>query len=95
MKEDNNQTNHDKKDKNKIVWNKDIDLYKISIRTIKEAKLSDFKGNLFNEILNEMLKSEENNPIFAKKEINKYYQKIITNNKNQTELFIPDKNINK
>ena len=95
MKEDNNQTNHDKKDKNKIVLNKDIDLYKISIRTIKEAKLSDFKGNLFNEILNEMLKSEENNPIFAKKEINKYYQKIITNNKNQTELFIPEKNINK
>ena len=96
MKEDNNQTNHDKKDKNKIVLNKDIDLYKISIKTIKESKLSDFKGELFDEIINEMLKSEENNSIIQKKEINKYNQKIIKtiNNKNN-EINNTDKNINK
>ena len=95
MKEENNQTNHDKKDKKKIVLNKDIDLYKISIKTIKESKLSDFKGELFNEILSEMLKSEENNAIIPKREINKNNQKILKTlfNSKKNETINQDKNI--
>ena len=103
MKEENNQTNHDKKDKKKIILNKDINLYKISIKTIKESKLSDFKGELFNEIINEMLKSEENNEIIPKREINKNNPKILktlfNNKKNETinkeKIFINQKIIKK
>jgi len=66
------------KDKNKIILNKDIDLYKVSIKNLKESKLSDFKGDLFNEIFAEMLKTkEENNSIMIQKEINKNIPKKI------------------
>ena len=76
MKLEENSKNN--KDKNKIILNKDIDLYKVSIKTLKESKLSDFKGGLFNEIFAEMLKTkEENNSIMIQKEINKNIPKKI------------------
>ena len=71
MKEENANNNNIIQDKNKIILNKDIDLYKISIKTIKETKLSNFKGDLFNEILSEMVKSGGKNEIIPPKEITK------------------------
>jgi len=71
MKEENENNNNIIQDKNKIILNKDIDLYKISIKTIKETKLSNFKGDLFNEILSEMVKSGGKNEIIPPKEITK------------------------
>ena len=87
MKEEGNQINHDKSEKKKIILNKDIDLYKLSVKTLKESKMSDFKGDLFNEILNEMLKAEENIQIMQKKEVGKNNTKTVKTNTN--------KNINK
>ena len=96
MKEENNKIIQEKKENKNIILNKDIDLYKISINTIKETKISDFKGELFNEILNEVLKSEGNNQnhLFLNKQINKNNQTIkkIIINKKKTGSKSPDKN---
>ena len=96
MKEENNKIIQEKKENKIIILNKDIDLYKISINTIKETKISDFKGELFNEILNEVLKSEGNNQnhLFLNKQINKNNQTIkkIIINKKKTGSKSPDKN---
>ena len=96
MKEENNKIIQEKKENKKVILNKDIDLYKISINKIKETKISDFKGELFNEILNEVLKSEGNNQnqLVLNKEINKNNQKIqkIIINKKKTGSKSPDKN---
>jgi len=50
--------------------NKDINLYKIPINVLKDSKLSNFKGNLIKEILEQMIKIEDKNQIIAK-DINK------------------------
>jgi hypothetical protein len=96
MKEENNKIIQEKKENKKIMLNKDIDLYKISFNTIKETKISDFKGELFNEILNEVLKSEGNNQnqLVLNKQINKNNQTIkkIIINKKKTGPKSPDKN---
>ena len=99
MKEEKNQNNNNiNSNKKKIVLNKDIDLYKVSIITLKESKLSDFKGDLFNEIISDMLKSKESSPIFPKKEIIKNNPKIIKvynyNKKNSSNIYKP-KNLKK
>ncbi len=64
MKEENNQNSSDKKE---IILNKDIDLYKTSIKVVKESKISSFKGTLFNELLAEMLKDGHNEQIIIPK----------------------------
>ena len=96
MKEENNKIIQEKKENKKIMLNKDIDLYKISFSTIKEAKISDFKGELFNEILNEVLKSEGNNQnqLVLNKQMNKNNQTIkkIIINKKKTGSKSPDNN---
>ena len=93
MNEENNQINHDKNEKKKITLNKDIDLYKLSIKTLKESKMSDFKGDLFNEILNEMLKAEENNQIMQKKGVTQNNTKTVKTNINKRKIVSrsPDK----
>ena len=81
-----------------IILNKDKDLYKISIKTLKETKLSNFKGELFKDILDEMLKKEGNNIIIPQKEIIKNNQKKLkTNNSkgNNSSSKSPDKAIYK
>ena len=96
MKEENNKIIQEKKENKKIMLNKDIDLYKISFNTIKETKISDFKGELFNEILNEVLKSEGNNQnqLVLNKQMNKNNQTIkkIIINKKKTGSKSPDNN---
>ena len=82
---------------NKIILNKDFDLYKIPIKKLKETKLSDFKGDLINEILNEMLKSKDDkNPILIQNEIIKNNAKPvikINNNKLNINSKTPAKTI--
>ena len=82
---------------NKIILNKDFDLYKIPIKKLKETKLSDFKGELINEILNEMLKSKDDkNPILIQNEIIKNNAKPvikINNNKLNINSKTPAKTI--
>lgn len=95
MKSENDKNN---KDKTKIVLNKDIDLYKVPIKLLKESKLSDFKGELFNEILSEMLKAkiEVKNEIREQKENIKLSQKPaikIVKGKNNSKM--PTKTIYK
>ena len=103
MKEENANNNNNIQDKNKIILNKDIDLYKISIKTIKESKLSNFKGDLFNEILSEMLKSGGKNEIIPPKEIIKknpkkikiINQKLMNLSKSPNKIIYKLKNIKK
>ena len=103
MKEENANNNNIIQDKNKIILNKDIDLYKISIKTIKESKLSNFKGDLFNEILSEMLKSGGKNEIIPPKEIIKknpkkikiINQKLMNLSKSPNKIVYKLKNIKK
>ena len=77
MKEETTNNNHIVQEKNKIILNKDIDLYKIPIKKIKESKLSAFKGDLLNELLTEMTKSGGNNEIFIPNEkINDNQKKV-------------------
>jgi hypothetical protein len=79
-----------------IILNKDIDLYKIPINVLKDSKLSNFKGNLIKEILEQMIKSEDKNQVVAK-DINKNNQKKIKNSnyKISNPMKSPDKNIYK
>ena len=79
-----------------IILNKDIDLYKIPINVLKDSKLSNFKGNLIKEILEQMIKSEDKNQVVAK-DINKSNQKKIKNSnyKISNPMKSPDKNIYK
>ena len=103
MKEENENNNNIIQDKNKIILNKDIDLYKISIKTIKETKLSNFKGDLFNEILSEMVKSGGKNEIIPPKEITKknpkkvkiINQKLMSLSKSPNKKVYKLKNIKK
>ncbi len=103
MKEENANNNNIIQDKNKIILNKDIDLYKISIKTIKETKLSNFKGDLFNEILSEMVKSGGKNEIIPPKEITKknpkkvkiINQKLMSLSKSPNKKVYKLKNIKK
>ena len=103
MKEENANNNNIIEDKNKIILNKDIDLYKISIKTIKETKLSNFKGDLFNEILSEMVKSGGKNEIIPPKEITKknpkkvkiINQKLMSLSKSPNKKVYKLKNIKK
>ena len=103
MKEKNANNNNIIQDKNKIILNKDIDLYKISIKTIKETKLSNFKGDLFNEILSEMVKSGGKNEIIPPKEITKknpkkvkiINQKLMSLSKSPNKKVYKLKNIKK
>ena len=94
MKEENNKITQDKKENKNILLNKDIDLYKISIKTIKESKISDFKGELFNEILNDLLKNESNNQnqLIQNKEIVKNSPKTTKVIINKKKTKSPDKN---
>ena len=89
----------DNEEGTKIILNKDIDLYKIPIKKLKESKLSDFKGELFNDILNDMLKSKgDNNPIIIQKDIMKNGIKPlikINNNKLNNNIKSPAKTIYK
>ena len=57
MKDDSSNKN---KTKDIFNINSDIDLYKISFKTLKNSKLSDLKGKLINHLLNEMLDNSEN-----------------------------------
>ena len=57
MKDDSSNKN---KTKDIFNINTDIDLYKISFKTLKNSKLSDLKGKLINHLLNEMLDNSEN-----------------------------------
>ena len=77
MKEVTVLNNHNDQENNKMALNKDIDLYKISIKKIKESKLSNFKGVLLNQLLTEMMKSGGNNEIIPSNEKNKNNQKQI------------------
>ena len=94
MKEENNKITQDKKENNNILLNKDIDLYKISIKTIKESKIPNFKGELFNEILNDLLKNESNNQnqLIQNKEIVKNSPKTTKVIINKKKTKSPDKN---
>ena len=94
MKQENYKITQDKKENKNILLNKDIDLYKISIKTIKESKISDFKGELFNEILNDLLKNESNNQnqLIQNKEIVKNSPKTTKVIINKKKTKSPDKN---
>lgn len=94
MKQENYKITQDKKENKNILLNKDIDLYKISIKTIKESKISDFKGELFNEILNDLLKNESNNQnqLIQNKEIVKNSSKTTKVIINKKKTKSPDKN---
>ena len=83
-------------DNKDIILNKDIDLYKIPINVLKDSKLSNFKGNLIKEILEQMIKIEDKNQIVAK-DINKNNQKKIknSNHKISNPMKSLDKNIYK
>ena len=69
MKEKNKNNPKINEDK-KITLNNDIDLYKISIKTLKESKLSDFEGNLLNELLHQMMENEEDDLLLLENENN-------------------------
>ena len=53
-------TSNKNKNNDKFNLNSDIDLYKISIKTLKDTKLSDFSGRLIRKLLTEMLDNSEN-----------------------------------
>ena len=53
-------TSNKNKNNDKFNLNSDIDLYKISIKTLKDTKLSDFNGRLIRKLLTEMLDNSEN-----------------------------------
>ena len=57
MKDDSSNNN---KAKDIFNINMDLDLYKISFKTLKDSKLSDFKGKLIHHLLNELLDNSEN-----------------------------------
>ena len=57
MKDDSSNKN---KAKDIFNINMDLDLYKISFKTLKDSKLSDFKGKLIHHLLNELLDNSEN-----------------------------------
>ena len=61
MKDDNISKNNNNKIKEKLLLNKKLDLYKIPIKVLKETKLSEYRGHLINDILYEMLSSENIN----------------------------------
>ena len=50
----------------KIILESDLDIYRLSINTLKNTKLSDFKGKLFNELYNEAMSTTDNDSSFQK-----------------------------
>ena len=68
MKEGKKQNDNNTNIKKEIILNKDLDLYKVSIKTIKESKLFSFRGPLLNSILTEMMNSEQNEEIILPKQ---------------------------
>ena len=76
MKDDSSNNN---KAKDIFNINMDLDLYKISFKTLKDSKLSDFKGKLIHHLLNELLDNSENININNIKYVN---EKESNNNNN-------------
>ena len=50
----------------KIVLDCDLDIYRLPISTLKNTKLSDFKGKLFNELYNEAISTTDIDDSFQK-----------------------------
>ena len=50
----------------KIIIDTDLDIYRLSINTLKNTKLSDFKGKLFNELYNEAMSTTDIDNSFQK-----------------------------
>jgi hypothetical protein len=94
MKEEKKQNDTVINKKKEIVLNKDIDLYKTSIKTIKESKLSSFKGTLLNNLLTEMMKSEQNEEIIVPKNSKETTKNNIKKHKNNNSIRIIYKKMN-
>ena len=50
----------------KIIIDTDLDIYRLPINTLKNTKLSDFKGKLFNELYNEAMSTTDIDNSFQK-----------------------------